>query len=59
MMKDPYSNESERIEEEDHDGEPLYDKRIDAANAIKYTAYVMLFLGFLYFLVAFILPMFD
>lgn len=59
MMKDPYSSEVEEVRLEETDAEPVIDPRIAAANAVKYTAYVMLFLGLLYFLVAFILPMLD
>ncbi|MDT3426317.1 hypothetical protein J2Z22_001843 [Paenibacillus forsythiae] len=59
MMKDPHSSEVERVEVDEQDDEPIYENRNKAANAVKYTAYVMLFFGFLYFLVAFILPMFE
>ncbi|QWU13667.1 hypothetical protein SAMN04487895_103354 [Paenibacillus sophorae] len=59
MMKDPHSSEVERVEVDEQDVDPIYENRVKAANAVKYTAYIMLFLGFLYFLVAFILPMFE
>ncbi|MDQ0195025.1 hypothetical protein [Paenibacillus wynnii] len=57
MMKDPYKNEVERVEMERKEEYHTTDSSIVASNAIKYTAYVILFFGFLYFLVQYILPM--
>lgn len=56
MMKDPYTQEYDRMEIERKDNKEISESSIVASNAIKYTAYVMLFFGFLYFLVQFILP---
>ncbi|MCL6603457.1 MAG: hypothetical protein K6T94_11325 [Paenibacillus sp.] len=57
MMKDPYTKDIERVEVEHKEEYQATDSSIAAANAIKYTAYIILFFGFLYFLFQYILPM--
>lgn len=59
MMRDPLSKEIDRIEEEQPVTQVPVDSRIVASNAIKYTAYIMLLFGFLYFLIAYLAPMLD
>lgn len=58
-MSDSIVNEMDSTKEEQLEIQTPVDSRIAAANAIKYTAYVMLFFGFLYFLVAYLGPMLD
>jgi len=57
MMKDPYTHDIENTEIEHKEDYRSTDSSIVAANAIKYTAYIILFFGFLYFLFEYILPM--
>ncbi|WP_379134330.1 hypothetical protein [Paenibacillus sp. sgz500958] len=57
MMKNPYTQEANKPEVERKDKYQPTESSIAAANAIKYTAYILLFFGFLYFLVAFLAPM--
>ncbi|MNO50313.1 hypothetical protein D3C76_406840 [compost metagenome] len=60
MLRDPVSNEIDSVEEEQQlEIQAPVDSRIVASNAIKYTAYVMLFFGFLYFLIAYLAPMLE
>lgn len=59
MLRDPISNEIDSVEEEQLEIQAPVDSRIVASNAIKYTAYVMLFFGFLYFLIAYLAPMLE
>ncbi|KTD86571.1 hypothetical protein [Paenibacillus etheri] len=59
MLRDPISNEIDSVEEEQLEIQTPVDSRIVASNAIKYTAYVMLFFGFLYFLIAYLAPMLE
>jgi len=54
MMKEPPTNEAGRVETEHREAS---DSSIAASNAIKYAAYIILFFGFLYFLVQYIAPM--
>ena len=59
IMRDPIANEVDSTIEEQLDIQAPVDSRIAASNAIKYTAYVMLFFGFLYFLIAYLAPMLE
>lgn len=59
MLRDPVSKEVDSLEEEQLEIQPPRDSRIVASNAIKYTAYVMLLFGFLYFLIAYLAPMLE
>lgn len=59
MMRDPLSKEIDRIDEQQPETQAPVDSRIAASNAIKYTAYIMLFFGFLYFLIAYLAPMLE
>jgi hypothetical protein len=59
MLRDPVSNEIDSVDEEQLEIQTPVDSRIVASNAIKYTAYVMLFFGFLYFLIAYLAPMLE
>ncbi|WP_339286701.1 hypothetical protein [Paenibacillus sp. FSL E2-0201] len=59
MLRDPISNEIDSVEEEQLEIQTPVDSRIVASNAIKYTAYVMLLFGFLYFLIAYLAPMLE
>ncbi|MBT2287823.1 hypothetical protein J7E73_01515 [Paenibacillus albidus] len=57
MMRDPVAKDFDQMEAEQIDTAGPTDKSIVASNAIKYTAYVMLLFGFLYFLAAYLGPM--
>ncbi|NUU62130.1 hypothetical protein [Paenibacillus agri] len=57
MMRDPRSEDFEAKEQEQVLVQESVDPRITASNAIKYTAYVMLLFGLLYFLAAYLGPM--
>lgn len=59
MIRDPLSNEIDSKDEEQLAAQADLDSRIVASNAIKYTAYVMLLFGFLYFLIAYLAPMLE
>lgn len=59
MMRDPLSKEIDSNDEEQLKIQEPVDSRIVASNAIKYTAYVMLLFGFLYFLIAYLAPMLE
>ena len=59
MIRDPLSKEMDRNVEEQPEVKESVDSRIAASNAIKYTAYIMLFFGFLYFLIAYLAPMLE
>lgn len=59
MIRDPLSKEIDRIDEQQPEAQESVDSRIVASNAIKYTAYIMLFFGFLYFLIAYLAPMLE
>lgn len=59
MMRDPLSKEIDRIDEEQPEAQETVDSRIAASNAIKYTSYIMLFFGFMYFLIAYLAPMLE
>ncbi len=59
MIRDPLSKEIDRIDEPQPEVQESVDSRIVASNAIKYTAYIMLFFGFLYFLIAYLAPMLE
>jgi hypothetical protein len=60
MLREPVSSELESVDEEQLEIQaPEVDSRIVASNAIKYTAYVMLLFGFLYFLIAYLAPMLE
>jgi hypothetical protein len=56
-MKESLSQEPERVENGRTKVQPPTDASIVASNAIKYTAYIMLLFGFLYFLIAYLAPM--
>ncbi|MEK4058560.1 MULTISPECIES: hypothetical protein [Paenibacillus] len=56
-MKESISPELERPEHERPSVQAPTDSSIIASNAIKYTAYIMLLFGFLYFLIAYLAPM--
>ncbi|WP_379152157.1 hypothetical protein [Paenibacillus sp. sgz5001063] len=56
-MKESLSHDLETIEVDRTDVKAPVDPSIVASNAIKYTAYVMLLFGFLYFLIAYLAPM--
>ncbi|WP_410515300.1 hypothetical protein PaeBR_14960 [Paenibacillus sp. BR2-3] len=57
MMKEPHTNDVNTVEVEHQENQQTSDSSIAAANAIKYTAYIILFFGFLYFLVQYVLPL--
>jgi hypothetical protein len=57
MMKEPQASEVTKADVEQQNVEEISDSSIVAANAIKYTAYIMLFFGFLYFLIQYLAPM--
>ncbi|MEK5446199.1 hypothetical protein [Paenibacillus sp. FSL R7-0331] len=56
-MKESMSPEQEQPETGRPKLQPPTDASIVASNAIKYTAYIMLIFGFLYFLIAYLAPM--
>ncbi|WP_342435619.1 hypothetical protein NSS79_18440 [Paenibacillus sp. FSL L8-0436] len=56
-MKESISQELERPELKRPSVQAPTDSSIIASNAIKYTAYIMLLFGFLYFLIAYLAPM--
>ncbi|MNB76150.1 hypothetical protein D3C75_228090 [compost metagenome] len=56
-MKESMSPEQEQPETGPTKLQPPTDASIVASNAIKYTAYIMLIFGFLYFLIAYLAPM--
>ncbi|WP_342561162.1 hypothetical protein NST84_15910 [Paenibacillus sp. FSL R7-0345] len=56
-MKESLSQEPEHTENVRTKVQPPTDASIVASNAIKYTAYIMLLFGFLYFLIAYLAPM--
>ncbi|WP_167374775.1 MULTISPECIES: hypothetical protein [Paenibacillus] len=56
-MKESLSHDMETAEVDRTEVKAPVDPSIVASNAIKYTAYVMLFFGFLYFLIAYLAPM--
>ncbi|CAH1192270.1 MULTISPECIES: hypothetical protein [Paenibacillus] len=56
-MKESLSQNLEPRETERTKIQPPTDASIVASNAIKYTAYIMLLFGFLYFLIAYLAPM--
>jgi len=51
---EPYKN----VDIEKKSVEQKYDKGMVASNFIKYAAYIIIFFGFLYFVVQFVFPMF-
>ena len=59
MMRDPLPKDIERVEVQptDTQAQAPTESIIAASNAIKYTAYVMLFFGFLYFLFVYLAPL--
>ncbi|ULO10650.1 hypothetical protein H1230_15960 [Paenibacillus sp. 19GGS1-52] len=57
MIKDPSSKEMDMVETERTDDQKPTDSSIFASNAIKYTAFVMLLFGFLYFVIEYLAPM--
>lgn len=58
-MKESLSQDTEPLEKDRPEGNAPKDLSIVASNAIKYTAYVMLLFGFLYFLIAYLAPMLE
>ncbi|MNO06954.1 hypothetical protein D3C81_2289530 [compost metagenome] len=56
-MKESLSQDSELVKSERTKIQPPTEASIVASNAIKYTAYIMLLFGFLYFLIAYLAPM--
>ncbi|WP_340023800.1 hypothetical protein MHI24_01515 [Paenibacillus sp. FSL K6-1096] len=57
-MRDSLNHEeTEQTEQERLDVQAPKDLSIVASDAIKYTAYIMLLFGFLYFLIAYLGPM--
>ncbi|WP_155990333.1 hypothetical protein [Paenibacillus graminis] len=56
-MKESLSRDLETVKPDRTEAEAPTDSSIVASNAIKYTAYVMLLFGFLYFLIAYLAPM--
>ncbi|MNI74000.1 hypothetical protein D3C73_1300580 [compost metagenome] len=56
-MKESLSQDSEPVQSERTKIQPPTETSIVASNAIKYTAYIMLLFGFLYFLIAYLAPM--
>ncbi|WNS45104.1 hypothetical protein [Paenibacillus sp. MMS20-IR301] len=56
-MKESLNQDPEPTEIERMDVQPPKDLSIVASDAIKYTAYIMLLFGFLYFLIAYLGPM--
>jgi hypothetical protein len=56
-MKESLTQDTEPAEPERMEVQPPKDLSIVASDAIKYTAYVMLLFGFLYFLIAYLAPM--
>ncbi|MGN7760073.1 hypothetical protein [Paenibacillus sp. 22594] len=56
-MKESLSHDMETVKPDRSEVKAPTDSSIVASNAIKYTAYVMLFFGFLYFLIAYLAPM--
>ncbi|WP_019910857.1 hypothetical protein [Paenibacillus sp. HW567] len=58
-MKESLSQYTEPLEQERSEGKAPKDLSIVASNAIKYTAYIMLAFGFLYFLITYLAPMLE
>ncbi|MNN44750.1 hypothetical protein D3C81_1590560 [compost metagenome] len=56
-MKESLSHDTENVKPDRPEVQAPTDSSIVASNAIKYTAYVMLLFGFLYFLIAYLAPM--
>ncbi|WP_249898979.1 hypothetical protein [Paenibacillus sp. PK3_47] len=56
-MKETFNQDLEPNEPERAETYAPTESSIAASNAIKYTAYIMLLFGFLYFLVAYLGPM--
>lgn len=56
-MKESFTHDTDSVESERLDVQPPKDLSIVASDAIKYTAYIMLLFGFLYFLMAYLGPM--
>lgn len=56
-MKESLSQDLDPVKTERTKVQPPTDASIVASNAIKYTAYIMLLFGFLYFLIAYLAPM--
>lgn len=58
-MRESLSQDTDTIERERTEVQAPTDLSIVASNAIKYTAYIMLLFGFLYFLIAYLAPMLE
>ncbi|SET28723.1 hypothetical protein [Paenibacillus sp. NFR01] len=58
-MKESMFQDREQPEAARTEAKTPTEASIAASNAIKYTAYVMLLFGFLYFLVAYLAPMLE
>ncbi|MEK5493020.1 hypothetical protein MKZ24_20240 [Paenibacillus sp. FSL R7-0297] len=56
-MKESFNQEVDSTEPERLEVQAPRDLSIVASDAIKYTAYIMLLFGFLYFLIAYLAPM--
>lgn len=56
-MKESFSHDLDTIKPDRKETDAPTDSSIAASNAIKYTAYIMLLFGFLYFLIAYLAPM--
>lgn len=56
-MKESLTQNMDSVESERVDVQAPKDLSIVASDAIKYTAYIMLLFGFLYFLIAYLAPM--
>lgn len=56
-MKESLTQDLERTEPQRTEVHAPTESSIAASNAIKYTAYIMLLFGFLYFLIAYLAPM--
>ncbi|MBW4080540.1 hypothetical protein [Paenibacillus sp. S150] len=56
-MKESLTHDMDPVEPERTEAKAPTDSSIVASNAIKYTAYIMLLFGFLYFLIAYLAPM--
>jgi len=52
-------NENKKVEVENLSVEKKFDGSEFGSTVVKYTAFVLIFFGFLFFLVKFILPMFN
>lgn len=57
MMRDPLSKDFDPVDNDGTKVEEPVDSRVTASNAIKYTCYIMLLFGLLYFLMVYIAPL--